>query len=224
VISQKSIICTAGAPFIFACLIAVQPVEAKEWTVERYSQCLQHEGQDALDIVESINTNSCRKGRLPIVDSDFPVGYFDIAANVAASREKRDDNQWSVFATFRIETTSSNFYGGASFLDQDDAGFDRFVAASSLVNGSRMDLTISSQKRGAPKCQSFFRSRLGMTKCQFASAVVINLTSDVLAKIRQDADSEPSGSMAIKIFNESLKGVTLDIPYAEILAVEKAVK
>lgn len=215
-----------GAAASLALLSIAAPTNAKDhkWTPERYSQCLQREGQDVLDLVESINTNSCRKGRMAIIDSDYPVGHFDVAANVAASRDKQAGSDWAVFATFRIEISSTKFYGGAYFLNQASGVFEQFEAASILVNGTRVELPITSQERGVPECQSSFRSGFGVTECKFASAVVLNLDSDILEKIQADAQAEPSGRLAVKIFTASMRGVTLGIPYSEIIAVQNATK
>lgn len=218
-VRTKTIAKIAGILPLLGGIFVASPVIAKPWDVDRYTECLQREGQGSLDLIESIHSDACRKGRAVIDDSDYPVGYFDISASVAASRDKKNLGDWAVFAKFRVATTDSRFYGPAAALNQQPREIPHFSATSTLIGGQLYELPISSQKEAIPDCESFSRGRLGMSKCELVTGVVVHLSSDVIEKIIEDARSQPLGNQMFKLFTPDFKGITIKIPYAEIIAV-----
>ncbi|WP_417615357.1 hypothetical protein [Parasphingorhabdus sp.] len=211
--------------FLLSCAVfAAAPISAKSkgWDVERYDQCLKRDGLGDLDLIENISSDACRKGRMAITQSDYPVGYFDVAASIAASREKRGDQEWAVFVKLRITTTDDRFYGPAAVLNQPQKEIPRFSTMSIMLGEELHEMEISSQKSAFPDCNSYYRRGLGMTKCDLVSGVVVHLNQEILQKIKDDAARQPFGDQKFKLFTHELKGLTLKIPYAEIISVAKS--
>jgi hypothetical protein len=203
---------------------AATPSHAQRtWDAERYSGCLQVEGEDELAphiIIRSIN---CRSGRDPIVDREGEPGDVTMIASVAGAVHKDHPEASFVSIAIATRTVRTDTAIGGQRVTSDRAGPLNFYAGYALVAGQRVELQIARGRPSSPQCSTMRRGVVSGRSCTYSEGVAFRLPAEALAELHTQYTADPSAQFRMRLATRSGHAFTIEIPAAEIEAVRQAV-
>lgn len=195
----------------------------RTWDAERFSRCLQVEGEDELAPHIIIRSMNCRLGRDPIVNREGDAGDVTMIASIAGAVHKEHPEASFVSIAIASRTVRSDTAIGGLRVSSDSAGFQNFEAGYAMVAGQRTELQIARVTPTSPRCEYLRRGAVSGRSCTYTEGVAFRLPAEALAELHTQYTADPSAQFRMRLATRSGHAFTIEIPAAEIEAVRQAV-
>lgn len=187
--------------------------QGRDWTADRFTRCVRVERFDELSTERHASTEPCRtRSQVVSDDSSVTIGFVDPFVAETASRSDLGNPAFAVMFDASYETNNNVFV-------QQGYGSADFYRAVFILNGQQHDREFAlSQDRGGG-CGTVGRGLLRTNSCSHRELMLLALTPDDLAAIRQLHANDAEARITFRLHSRNAGTVDVWISAAEVVGI-----